>query len=105
MEGQMKKGILEMCILHEVAKKESYGYEILQTIGDIFPGMDRSTVYAVLRRLNADGKTSVRLGSDESGGPQRKYYHITENGKATLKALSEEWNSICSAVNKLHIET
>lgn len=104
MEGQMKKGILEMCILHEIAKQESYGYEILQTIGGVFPGMDRSTVYAVLRRLNADGKTSVRLGNDESGGPQRKYYHITESGKAALNALSEEWVSICSAVKKLHIE-
>jgi PadR family transcriptional regulator PadR len=103
VNGQMKKGVLELCILHEVAKKESYGYEILNTIGDVFPGIDRSTVYAVLRRLNADGSTAVRIGSEESGGPQRKYYRITESGQAALRALTEEWNAVLSATEKLGI--
>ena len=103
MDGQMKKGVLEMCILHEVAKNETYGYEILNTIGGIFPGMDRSTVYAVLRRLNADGSTEARMGSGESGGPQRKYYRITEQGRAALKNLIGEWESILGAVKKIGI--
>ncbi|WBY63600.1 MAG: PadR family transcriptional regulator [Thermocaproicibacter melissae] len=103
MSGQMKKGILELCILHEVAKKESYGYEILNVIGSVFPGMDRSTVYAVLRRLNADGSTAVRIGDGESGGPQRKYYRITERGRAALRELTEEWNAVRSAAEKLGI--
>jgi PadR family transcriptional regulator PadR len=103
MDGQMKKGVLEMCILHEVAKNETYGYEILNTIGGVFPGMDRSTVYAVLRRLNADGSTEARMGSGESGGPQRKYYRITEQGRAALKNLIGEWESILGAVKKIGI--
>lgn len=103
MDGQMKKGVLEMCILHEVAKKEIYGYEVLKIIGDLFPGIDRSTVYAVLRRLNADGSTEVRMGSDASGGPQRKYYRITQQGKTALKDLISEWESVRSAVEKLEI--
>ncbi|HEX3017211.1 MAG TPA: PadR family transcriptional regulator [Caproicibacter sp.] len=103
MDGQMKKGVLEMCILHEVAKKEIYGYEVLKIIGDLFPGIDRSTVYAVLRRLNADGSTEIRMGSQESGGPQRKYYSITEDGRATLENLISEWASIRSAVEKAGI--
>ena len=103
MDGQMKKGVLEMCILHEIAKNETYGYEILNTIGGVFPGMDRSTVYAVLRRLNADGSTEARMGSGESGGPQRKYYRITEEGKAALRTRIGEWKSVCSAVKLLGI--
>ena len=103
MDGQMKKGVLEMCILHEIAKNETYGYEILNTIGGVFPGMDRSTVYAVLRRLNADGSTEARMGSGESGGPQRKYYRITEQGRAALKNLIGEWESILGAVKKIGI--
>ena len=103
MDGQMKKGVLEMCILHEIAKNETYGYEILNTIGGVFPGMDHSTVYAVLRRLNADGSTEARMGSGESGGPQRKYYRITEQGRAALKNLIGEWESILGAVKKIGI--
>lgn len=103
MDGQMKKGVLEMCILHEIAKNETYGYEILNTIGGVFPGMDRSTVYAVLRRLNADGSTEARMGNGESGGPQRKYYRITEQGRAALKNLIGEWESILGAVKKIGI--
>ena len=103
MDGQIKKGVLEMCILHEIAKNETYGYEILNTIGGVFPGMDRSTVYAVLRRLNADGSTEARMGSGESGGPQRKYYRITEQGRAALKNLIGEWESILGAVKKIGI--
>lgn len=103
MDGQMKKGVLELCILHEIEKEETYGYEILSTIGGVFPGMDRSTVYGVLRRLNADGSTEARMGTGESGGPQRKYYHITESGRAALRELTEEWNSVFDAVRKLGI--
>ena len=103
MDGQMKKGVLEMCILNEVAKNETYGYEILNTIGGVFPGIDRSTIYAVLRRLNADGSTEARMGSGESGGPQRKYYRITEQGRDALKNLIAEWKSILGAVKKIGI--
>ena len=99
----MKKGVLEMCILNEVAKNETYGYEILNTIGGVFPGIDRSTIYAVLRRLNADGSTEARMGSGESGGPQRKYYRITEQGRDALKNLIAEWKSILGAVKKIGI--
>lgn len=103
MDGQMKKGVLELCILHEVAKKETYGYEILNAIGGVFPGMDRSTVYGVLRRLNADGSTEARMGTGESGGPQRKYYRITESGLTALRELTDEWKSVLGAVQKLGI--
>ena len=103
MDGQMKKGVLELCVLHEVAKKETYGYEILSTIGGVFPGMDRSTVYGVLRRLNADGSTEVRMGGGESGGPRRKYYRITDSGRETLRRLTEEWDAVLGAVRKLGV--
>lgn len=86
-----------------MAKGETYGYEILNAIGNVFPGMDRSTVYGVLRRLNADGGTAARVGNGESGGPQRKYYRITEAGQTALRELTEEWNAVRRAAEKLGI--
>lgn len=102
MDGQMKKGVLEMCVLFEISKKEVYGYELLKTIGGLFPEIDRSTVYGVLRRLNADGKTESRKGS-VSGGPPRKYYRITEKGQAALRNSIREWHLLRNAAAQLGI--
>ncbi len=102
MNVQMKKGILEMCILHEVADQEPYGYEILKSMGTFFPEVDQSTIYAILRRLNADGHTETYLG-DTSNGPPRKYYRITEAGRAYLQACVSDWKKLCRTVNEIGI--
>jgi PadR family transcriptional regulator PadR len=102
MNVQMKKGILEMCILHEVAEHEPYGYEILKSMSNFFPEVDQSTIYAILRRLNADGHTETYLG-DTSNGPPRKYYRITETGKSYLKSCVEDWKRLSRTVNEIGI--
>ena len=100
--GQMKKGVLEMCILHICCEAEMYGYEIMKRVTEAFPEISESTVYAVLRRLSTDGSTESYTGT-VSGGPQRKYYCITPKGREELAAMTEMWKSTVSAVEKIGI--
>lgn len=98
----MKKGVLEMCILHICCEAEMYGYEIMKRVTEAFPDISESTVYAVLRRLNNDGSTESYSGT-VSGGPKRKYYRITQKGREELAEMTELWKSTVSAVKKIGI--
>lgn len=102
MNGQMKRGVLEMCVLSVVSRGEQYGYDILKVIGEAFPSVDRSTVYAVLRRLSAAGCASVRIDTLHPG-PARKYYRLTPAGEKALDQAASEWKAVCSAVERLKI--
>lgn len=102
-KGQMKKGVLEMCILHICTDVDMYGYEIMKRVTEAFPEISESTVYAVLRRLSADGSTESYTGT-VSGGPQRKYYCITPKGREELAAMTEMWKSTVAAVGKIGIK-
>ena len=99
----MKKGVLEMCILHICNENDMYGYEIMKRVTDAFPEINESTIYAVLRRLNADGSTESYTGT-VSGGPQRKYYRITDSGRKQLAEITEMWKSTVNAVCKIGIK-
>lgn len=101
-KGQMKKGVLEMCILQVVSKEELYGYEIMKRVTEAFPDINESTVYAILRRLHADGCTESYTG-EVSGGPTRKYYRITKTGKERLEKMISEWNEMLGAINSFGI--
>lgn len=100
--GQMKKGVLEMCMLSVVSKGDMYGYEIMKRVTEAFPDINESTVYAVLRRLRSDGCTETYTG-EVSGGPQRKYYRITQQGLDRLEKMTEEWNRLIRSVKMLGI--
>lgn len=102
-KGQMKKGVLEMCILHICNEKDMYGYEIMKRVTEAFPEINESTVYAVLRRLNSDGATESYTGT-VSGGPQRKYYRITESGRKQLDEMTAIWKDTTDAVRRIGIE-
>ena len=102
-KGQMKKGVLEMCILHICNENDMYGYEIMKRVTDSFPEINESTIYAVLRRLNSDGSTESYMGT-VSGGPQRKYYRITDKGREELHSMTQMWKSTVEAVIKIGIE-
>lgn len=101
-KGQMKKGVLELCILHVTASEELYGYEIMKRITGAFPEINESTVYAVLRRLHGDGCTESYTG-ETSGGPTRKYYRITAVGKERLEKMRSEWQEMLDALKSLGI--
>ncbi len=81
MDAQLKKGLLEVCVLVSLKKEESYGYKI---ISDISPYIEisESTLYPILKRLEATGCLTTR--SKEYNGRLRKYYMITEAGKRKI---------------------
>lgn len=81
MDVQLKKGLLEACVLVSLKKQESYGYKI---ISDVSPYIEisESTLYPILKRLESTGCVSTR--SSEHNGRLRKYYMITERGRARI---------------------
>jgi len=99
MNIQFKKGVLELCVLVILCRKDTYGYELVQTISrnvDIAEG----TVYPLLRRLMKEGYFTSYI-QESAEGPARKYYQITEKGRKYQDVLREEWTRFTAGVNKL----
>ena len=99
MDAQLKKGLLEVCVLAALKKEESYGYKI---ISDVSPYIEisESTLYQILKRLETTGCLTTR--SKEYNGRLRKYYMITERGRdrirtfiADLDELDRVYKYIC----------
>lgn len=88
MDVQMKRGLLDVCVLAAIQSEDSYGYQIIK---DIRPYVDvsESTLYPILRRLEEGRLLTVR--SVEHNGRLRKYYHITDAGKARIEDFKEDW--------------
>ena len=93
MDVQLKRGLLEVCVLAAIKHDDSYGYQIIK---DMKPYVDisESTLYPILRRLEAAELLTVR--SVEHNGRLRKYYHITTAGLERIAAFTEEWKEIMS---------
>lgn len=102
-KGQMKKGVLELAILYTLTSDELYGYDIMKRITELFPEINESTVYAVLRRIHTDGCTESYFG-EHSGGPKRKYYRVTPKGQEELGKMISEWRELTEAIKKLGIK-
>ena len=104
MNAQLKKGILEKCILLIVKRENSiYGYDLIKKIGVFFPEVNESTFYSILRRLEKrEAITSTVEKSTE--GPPRKYFSITETGEKELQELINEWNELKRIMEGLGIE-
>ena len=99
-DAQMKKGVLEMCVLHLIREAPTYGYDVMKHIGACFPEVSESTVYAILRRLHGDGCAEITLSHD-SGGPPRKYYHITQAGVTLLENSLDAWRRMNAALKQI----
>ncbi|MFO7153552.1 MAG: PadR family transcriptional regulator [Caldicoprobacter oshimai] len=102
MNTQLKKGVLELCILYQLKDKELYGYQIMKTIKDQFSDVYDGSIYAILRRLNAEGYTQTYT-RDSPSGPARKYYRITPAGIDYLHRMIAEWQKMVEGVRKLGI--
>lgn len=91
MDIQLKRGLLDICVLAAIKSKDSYGYQIVK---DMKPYVEtsESTLYPILRRLESAELLTVR--SEEYNGRLRKYYHITASGLARIEAFKEEWKEI-----------
>ena len=96
MDIQLKRGLLDICVLAAIKNKDSYGYAIVREIG-AFVSISESTLYPILRRLEAADCLTVY--SVEHNGRLRKYYHITDAGRARLDAFTEEWKEIMAIYN------
>lgn len=98
---QLRKGVLQYCVLALLTQRERYGFELVRNLGEI-DGLVTSegTIYPLLSRLKKEGqvKTTWRE-SDE--GPPRKYYAITSEGEARLDAFRNEWQRFRSGVDTL----
>lgn len=102
MDAQLKKGILEMCILHLIEEESLYGYDIIQRLHAFFPEVAESSFYAILRRLHREGAAAVSEGG-ASRGPVRKYYRLTGQGKQRLLQMKADWLSLRQAVESVGI--
>ena len=99
MNSQYKKGVLELCVLSLLKKRDCYGYEISEYLSQHIDIAD-GTVYPILRKLKADGLLTTYL-QEESGGPPRKYYSLTGLGRETLERDREEYFAFSRAVNAI----
>ena len=100
IKSQMRKGILEYCILAIISRNEVYASDILETLKTAEIVVVEGTVYPLLTRMKNEGLLSYRW-QESTGGPPRKYYSLTDDGRTLLNQLSSEWHSICQAVNQI----
>jgi PadR family transcriptional regulator, regulatory protein PadR len=99
MNIQFKKGVLELCVLSMLTRQDRYGYELASTLSETIQIAD-GTIYPILRKLAADGQLTTYL-QESSGGPPRKYYAITRQGRQTHQELHAEWRQFIQNVSKI----
>lgn len=97
MNVQFKKGVLELCVLALLKKKNRYGYELVNRISKSI-SISEGTIYPLLRRLKNDGYVTTYLEESAEGAP-RKYYQLTKDGKKMGVELSAEWKTFVKEVN------
>ena len=98
---QVRKGVLELCILTALAEKERYGYELVKTLVAV-PGLGvtEGTLYPLLSRLRVQGYISARL-EESSEGPARKYYALTRDGTKVMAAMNDYLDDLNQGMRKL----
>ncbi len=99
-KAQMRKGLLEFCILLLISKKALYASDILQKLKDADLIVVEGTLYPLLSRLRTDELVSYEWQESKSG-PPRKYYSLTKKGKAALKDLVTTWKSLSDSIHSL----
>ena len=93
MDTQLKRGLLDVCVLAAIKSEASYGYKIIKDMQPYIK-MSESTLYTILKRLEMAGMLTVQTA--EHGGRLRKYYHITQTGIKRIEDFKDEWKEIMS---------
>lgn len=93
MDVQLKRGLLDVCVLAAIKNKDSYGYQIIKDMKP-YVEISESTLYPILRRLESAEMLTVR--KIEYQGRLRKYYHITNQGLRRIENFKNEWSEIVS---------
>ena len=93
MDIQLKRGLLDVCVLTAIKNEDSYGYKIIKDMKPYIE-MSESTLYTILKRLELAEMLTVH--TSEHGGRLRKYYHITASGLKRINDFKEEWREVMS---------
>ncbi|MEM1124991.1 MAG: PadR family transcriptional regulator [Bacteroidota bacterium] len=103
-KAQMRKGILELCVLSIIAEKDAYPSDIIKQLESSQLIVKQGTMYPLLTRLKNDGILTYNWQESEMG-PPRKYYQLTQKGGEFLQSLLETWNDLVATVNAttLHV--
>ncbi|PLX05278.1 MAG: PadR family transcriptional regulator [Marinilabiliales bacterium] len=98
--AQMRRGVLELCVLSVISDKEVYTSDIIDAMKEAELIVVEGTVYPLLTRLKNDNILKYKW-EESTSGPPRKYYSLTEKGNEILKQLKESWNELNKSVTKL----
>ena len=93
MDIQLKRGLLDVCVLAAIKDSDSYGYKIIKDMKP-YIALSESTIYTILKRLELAQMLTVRTA--EHGGRLRKYYRITDRGLQRIADFQNEWNEMLS---------
>ena len=93
MDIQLKRGLLDVCVLAAIKNEDSYGYKIIKDMKPYIE-LSESTLYTILKRLETANMLTVR--TTEHGGRLRKYYHITDEGLIRIEEFKNDWKEILS---------
>ena len=96
---QLRKGVLDMCVLAMLAQQDGYAYDIASRLAEGI-GMGEGTIYPLMRRMQADGLVETYL-VESSSGPPRKYYRLTNAGRQSFTAQKGAWRAFASAVDAI----
>ena len=91
MDIQLKRGMLDVCVLAAIKNEDSYGYKIIKDMAPYIE-LSESTLYTILKRLESAQMLTVRTA--EHGGRLRKYYHITDKGRERIEEFKSEWREV-----------
>jgi PadR family transcriptional regulator PadR len=98
---QLRKGLLEFCVLNVLAAGESYGYRIVERLRRIESlRITESTVYPILARLTKEGYLRERVAPSPAG-PPRRYLSLTDDGRARVEAMNDYWRALRPSIDSL----
>lgn len=104
LKSQMRKGLLEYCILSIISRDEAYASDILDILKTSQLLVVEGTLYPLLTRMKNEGLLSYRW-QESTGGPPRKYYTLTPDGQQLLHQLHQEWQTISTAISQITSNT
>jgi PadR family transcriptional regulator, regulatory protein PadR len=98
---QLRKGLLELCVVSLLLEGEMYGYDLVKRLADIRPlVITEGTVYPLLSRLKKAGLVETRL-AESSSGPARKYYVLSDEGKPVVRLMQTYWKEISGGIDDI----
>ncbi len=98
---QLRKGLLEFCVLNVVNQGETYGYEIVQNLKILQElAISEGTVYPILSRLRKEGLLGIRA-LPSPNGPPRRYFSLTPEGKKRIQEMNHYWDSLMNAIDQI----